>query len=160
MEIEHTCVHLCAQCNNICVHAHGYKYFCYFFHCWIFLYTDLFQIVNASSVFRLKSTIAVDTNVASYILDGAVWTQSPIDLILYMDVSQVTSKEELRNSLHMKRRITCYEWAMSCSSELVLTPTVMMELMLSSQVSLIQLIEEKRWSHVYKCILFIKCINA
>ena len=118
------------------------------------LYTDLFQILNA---IRPKSTIALDTNVASYILDGAVWAQSPIDLMLYMDVSQVTSKEELRNSLHMKRRITCYEWAMACSSELVLTPTVMVELMMSSQVSLI---EEKRWSHVYKCILFIKCINA
>ena len=33
MEIEHTRVHLCAQCNNICVHAHGYKYFRYLFHC-------------------------------------------------------------------------------------------------------------------------------
>lgn len=39
------------------------------------LYTDLFQFVDASSVCRVRSTstIALDANVASYILDGAVW---------------------------------------------------------------------------------------
>lgn len=105
-------------------------------------------------------TLALDTNIASYILDGKIWSTSPLDIFGYnFDPHYIPSLESAKETIHVKRCITCFEWAMSSGRELIITPTVMMELMLASQVSLTQLIEEKRWSHVHKIRLDLGAVT-
>ena len=95
-----------------------------------------------------RQCYAIDTNVASYGLNGELWQRSPIDLVPYLQILPDTTMPQLRESVAIRRATSCTEWMMAGGEKIVtLTPTVVGELMMAQQVC--------RFMHlsiVYSCV--------
>ena len=93
----------------------------------------------------IRHSFAIDTNVASYALDGELWCRSRIDLIPYIKLMPgVTNMDEVAASLPVKRATACFNWVKRQDKVVSITPTVVNELLMAKQV--------RRFTAVYTCL--------
>ena len=84
---------------------------------------------------------ALDTNIASYILNGDLWRRSPLDVIKYLTnfsaiLDEVGGFAGVGQSADVRRFMACYQWALGLEKKLFLPPTAVHELMNAQQVGL------------------------
>ena len=91
---------------------------------------------------KADSAYALDTNVASYILDGDLWSHSPIDLVPYLYPGLTTLQEDftianISETVAVRQSLACHHWARQAKAAgvpLLIMPTVVVELLWAKQV--------------------------